>query len=146
MCRAYDRVKIEAINDLRRNSSRLSYTKKIEERVRENTQNWFNAFMIRWNQYQAHCLYPGSSTRTCLDQAPHIFQLNEVSLYSAYTEHILRIPRPGMLDVLARPIPIHGIIPRLYLLRQHGSILTILRLFWDLGYKISNGNVPILTR
>ena len=80
-CRAYDRVKLEDINQLRIRASRPTHTLSIELKLRLNTEAWYNAFIEVWNRASTQCKVPDTGEVVCEDELPTVFQRNEVSRF-----------------------------------------------------------------
>jgi hypothetical protein len=103
VCEAYDQVKLENINDLRRNSSRPSHSIPVDERNRKYTERyscvnlWDNiilyiniysfyyAFMSVWREHESPCIYQGTRVPGCAKQEPTMFRRNNVSTFQMCT-------------------------------------------------------------
>jgi hypothetical protein len=94
-CMAYDQVKLESINELRKKSSRPHFSLPIDEKIKQNTEGlvllniyfyilnfnrYYHGFMKNWSNYSKPCLHSSTETRVCEGQRPVMFQRNGVSI------------------------------------------------------------------
>lgn len=77
-CLAYDRVKLENINHIRRKASRIN-SQQVNTEIRGQTEAFFNAYSMNWNNPAIpRCQHPRLGIRICADQKMALFRKNNV--------------------------------------------------------------------
>jgi hypothetical protein len=95
---AYDRVKIENINNLAKEASQRYQHRTIIEEIRTVTEEFYYGFLQTWESSRG-CSFPVTKESICLAQAPYVFERNNVrkfklayfvsySIGYTYTKHI----------------------------------------------------------
>jgi hypothetical protein len=80
ICTAYDEVKLSAINDLAKETSQQYITASIFQRLRTQTEAYYNGVLRNWKIDNRPCEY-SDKERTCQGQALHVFERNGVHIY-----------------------------------------------------------------
>lgn len=88
ICTAYDDVKLSAINDLAKETSQQYITASVFQRLRTQTEAYYNGILRNWKVDNGPCEY-SNTERTCEGQALHIFERNGVRIYWVYVVHML---------------------------------------------------------
>jgi hypothetical protein len=99
ICSAYDDVKLQRINDLQQFASQQYITSSITDKLRRQTEAYFNGFMDNWNQNTRRCVF-STTERTCLHRQAEIFDRNGVSICGAYAEYVLTVYRSPLSAVV----------------------------------------------
>ena len=91
----YNNVKLDRINDLQQFASQQYLSSSITDKLRHQTEAYFNRFIDNWNQNPHRCIFSfqPSFEPTCLNRQVEIFSRNRVYINSVYTETILIVYR-----------------------------------------------------
>jgi len=127
VCPAYNRVKVESINDLRKRSSCPYQVAKVDKKLKQSTEkyslyiiiyisniltinSYYHGVIQSWKQ----CIYPGTQERICSKSRLTMFFRHGASICAAHARHMLIAYRSSLLDVQVAVIWNHGILLGLY--------------------------------
>jgi hypothetical protein len=75
ICSAYDDVKLTNINNLQQHASQKAVSASITDKLRAETEAYFNGFLKNWNQNIYRCMY---GERVKEDQLAYSFEMGSV--------------------------------------------------------------------
>lgn len=93
ICQAYNDVKLEKINDFRKKYTFQPTSAPIFERLKRQTEAFFNAYKDSWEEERGPCTFRNTRERICQGQKIEVFTRNEVSVHLTHTLHMLIISR-----------------------------------------------------
>jgi hypothetical protein len=93
ICSGYNEVQLNHIHDFQRRYRFQVDSSSIFERLKRQTDAFYNAFKAEWDQENGPCTMNSTGEKCCQGQRIEVFERNNVSVCSALSQHMLTIFR-----------------------------------------------------